>query len=120
MIILRIATSIFVFFAISRAYLRFKDRSLGAMSFFLWTSIWALALLFIFDPNLSSIIAELTGLGRGADAAFLLSIILIFYLIFRLYIKIDTIDKNLTSLIIEVSKEQYRNNKINQKNNQHS
>ncbi|MEI8343331.1 MAG: DUF2304 family protein [Candidatus Moraniibacteriota bacterium] len=118
MIILRIATSIFVFFAISRAYLRFKDRSLGATGFFLWTSIWALALLFIFDPNLSSIIAELTGLGRGADAAFLLSIILIFYLIFRLYIKIDTIDKNLTTLVIKLSKEQQINREISEKTNQ--
>lgn len=100
----------FVFFAISRAYLRFKERALSIGSFFSWTLIWVLALLFVFDPNLSNIIAKTAGLGRGADAVFLLSIILLFYLVFRLYVKIDAIDKHLTTLVIELSKEKHKSN----------
>jgi len=111
MTLLKIITALFVFFAISRTYLRFKDRSLGAISFILWTLIWLLALLFVFDPNLSNIIAKTAGLGRGADAAFLLSIVVLFYLIFRLYVKIDAIDKHLTTLVIELSKERRRSDK---------
>jgi hypothetical protein len=110
MTLLKIITALFVLFAVSRAYLRFKDRSLSIMSFISWILIWTLTLLFVFDPNLSNIIAETAGLGRGADAAFLLSIILLFYLIFRLYVKIDSIDKNLTTLVIELSKEKHTNN----------
>lgn len=111
MTLLKMITALFVFFAISRTYLRFKDRSLGVISFVLWSVIWLLALVFVFDPNLSNIIAKTAGLGRGADAAFLLSIVMLFYLIFRLYVKIDTIDKHLTTLVIELSKEKHSNNK---------
>jgi len=110
MTILKAITTIFVLFAISRAYLRFKDRTLSIFSFVLWILIWSLALVFVFDPNLSNLIAKAGGLGRGADAMFLLSIILLFYLIFRLYTKIDSIDKNLTTLVIELSKEKHKIN----------
>jgi small membrane protein len=104
MIFLRIIATLFVFFAASRAYLRFKDRSLSMTGFIFWTLVWLAALVFIFFPDMSSIVAGTIGLGRGVDAVFLLSIVLLFYLVFRLYIKIDTIDKNITDLTIRLSK----------------
>lgn len=111
MITLRIIATIFIAFFISRAYLRFKDKLLSLSNFIFWLMIWISTLVFIFDPELSSFIAKIIGLGRGADALFLLSIILLFYLVFRLYVKIDMIDKNLTTFVIEASKIKHREQK---------
>jgi hypothetical protein len=110
---LKIIATIFILFFASRAYLRFKDKSLSASNFIFWIAIWFASLVFIIDPNLSDVFAKLAGLGRGVDAAFLVAIILMFYLIFRIYIKIDIIDKNLTSLTINLSKILHEKNKNN-------
>lgn len=105
---LKILTLIFVFFALSRAILRFKDRSIKITELALWIIVWTAVLILVFFPNVSSKIATDLGMQRGADTAFFLSIILLFYLIFRLYVKIDTLDRHLTDLTIETSKKLHK------------
>jgi len=113
MITLKLLSAIFILFFISRAYLRFKDKSLNTVNFIFWSLVWILALAIIFNPNLSELIAKPIGLGRGMDAIFMLSIILLFYLIFRLYVKIDRIDKDVTQLAISTSKALHAKEKNN-------
>ena len=105
---LKILTVIFIIFAASRAYLRFKGKSLSLSSLIFWIVLWLATLVFVFDPQISDAIAKLFGLQRGTDTIFFLAIILLFYLIFRLYIKLDTIDKDLTKLVSEISKKNFK------------
>jgi len=102
---LKIFAIIFVLFASFKLIVYFKkNKSLGKLSFIFWFLIWIITLIFIFYPNLSNKIANLLGMGRGIDSLFLLSIILNFYLIFILYLRLDKIDKVITELSINISK----------------
>lgn len=105
---IKILTLIFVFFALSRAILRFKDRSIKVTELALWIIVWTAMFVLVFFPELSSQIATDLGMQRGADTAFFVSIILLFYLVFRMYVKIDTLDKHITDLTIEVSKKLHK------------
>jgi len=108
MTLLKILTVAFIIFAASRAYLRFKGKSLSIYALIFWIIIWLATLIFVFDPQISDAIATLFGLQRGTDTIFFLAMVLLFYLIFRLYIKLDIIDKDLTRLAIEISKKHFK------------
>lgn len=104
MTLVQILIVIFITFAGSRVILRFRDNAIGYGEFFFWSSIWALILLIVFQPNLADKTAIFFGVQRGTDIMFFISIILIFYLLFRLYIKLDGLDRNITNLSSETSK----------------
>lgn len=105
MTFIKVITVIFVAFTWSRAMLRFHDKAIGYGAFFFWSAIWAVVLLVVFNPSIADQTALLLQLQRGADAMFFFSTILLFYLTFRIYVKLDSIDRSLTKLNEQASKE---------------
>ena len=102
--IFKILIAIFIAFASSRAYLRFKDRSIGKLNFIFWLIIWLVVLVIVFDPQLSDNISSLFGIQHGTDAAFFFANLILFYLVFRLYVKIENVDRDITRLATNISK----------------
>lgn len=90
-------------FAISRAFLRFKDRKIGSLGLLFWTVIWLLAVIFAFAPHGVSYLADLVGIQRGTDFVVYLSIILLFYMIFRMYVRFETLEQHITKLTRELA-----------------
>lgn len=105
---IKILTVIFIAFASSRAFLRFKDKALSRGGVIFWLTLWAATLVLVFVPTISDKIAGALGLSRGVDSIFFIAIILNFYLVFRLYIKIDQVDKDLTDASVNLSKYMHR------------
>lgn len=105
MTLVQLLVIIFITFAGSRVILRFRDKAIGYGEFLFWSSIWTLILLIVFQPGLADKTALFFGVQRGTDIMFFISIILIFYLLFRLYIKLDGLDRNITQLTESSSKE---------------
>lgn len=105
--LLRFVIVIFSLFALSRVYLRFRERKLSSFAFIFWMTVWIAGLIFLFLPDLLSNFAKVVGIGRGVDVLLYTSIIIVFYLIFRIYVKIDDLEKQVTSLarIIALQKE---------------
>lgn len=97
---------IFLFFATSRVYLRFKEGTLGLGGFLFWIGIWVLALFSILNPGFLSYWAKLLGVGRGVDAIVYLSIVLLFYLIFRTNIMIENLREEISRLVREIALKQ--------------
>ena len=101
--LIQIILSLFVLFALVNVMQRFKSKeiSLGALLF--WVIFWVAVVLVVWRPGLSTELAHFLGVGRGADLLFYLSIALIFYLIFRLTVKIEKMERNITKIVREVS-----------------
>lgn len=93
----------FAVFAISRAVLRFKDKKISALSFGLWCAVWIAAIVVVIVPSTSFFFANLLGIQRGADFVVYVSIVVLFYLLFRLYVKIDGTEQNVTKLVKELA-----------------
>ena len=54
---------------------------------------------FIFFPDITTRIAHLLGVGRGADMIFYLSILFFAFLIIKLYTKVRKLEQQVTSLV---------------------
>ena len=100
---LQIIAAIFAIFAISRVYLRFKERKLSLPAFLFWFLVWVSGVIFILFPETATSFAKLVGIGRGVDAVIYASVATLFYLIFRLYIKIEETNRLITDLVQKVA-----------------
>lgn len=102
-LILQLIAAAFTIFALSRAYLRFQERKLSSFSFIFWMMIWIAGIGSIAFPDISTEFARLIGVGRGVDAILYASIVIIFYLIFRLYIKIEDTQRDITEVVRKIT-----------------
>ena len=100
---IQILLLIFLLFALSRVILRYRDGIIPSGVFLFWVAIWALASFSIIQPNFTSFIAQRMGIGRGADAVIYASLIIIFYLIFRLTVSLESLRHDITRLIREIA-----------------
>lgn len=101
--IIQVIAIVFSVFAWSRAILRFKDGSMTFKELLFWSVIWIAVLVVAIIPGVTSAIADLIGIERGIDVAVYAGIVLLFYLIFRLYVKIETQQHEITKLVREIS-----------------
>ncbi len=90
---------IFALFALSRAVLRRRERAISVFEFLFWMFVWTVLLVVIFIPDVTTIISRWWGIGRGIDSILYVSIIALFYLIFRLYVKQDAHQQAMTKLV---------------------
>lgn len=92
--------------------IRFRKGRTSLNNLFLWSVIWILIVFFSFNTGLSSKIANLFGIGRGLDLIIIFAVVLIFYLLFKLYMTLEKIDNNLTLIVsdLALNKEKSDNN----------
>lgn len=100
---IKIFIIIVALFAISRAFLRFKDKKVSSSGLFFWTILWILAVIFAFAPQGLSYFADLIGIQRGTDFVVYLSIILLFYMFFRVYVRFESLEQDITKLTRELA-----------------
>jgi hypothetical protein len=103
--ILQVFFIIFVLFAASRAYLRFRDKSITAVEFFFWIVLWLVITVVVVLPQTSTAIAHILGVGRGADAVVYISVLVLFYAVFRLYVKMEFIEHEITDIVRKLALE---------------
>ena len=101
--ILLIIVVLFALFAWSRAFLRFREHAIRLNEFIFWTVIWgAIVVLTAFRTQLG-FIADVVKLRRPVDVLIYFSIVLLFYMTFRLYVKLDSLEQNMTTLARETA-----------------
>lgn len=98
-ILFQILFTVFALFAIVSVINKKKQTLLGLKGFIFWILFWLVADVFVWWPESTHLIANLFGIGRGADFVFYISIALIFYLLFRLNIKIEGLNRSLTKVV---------------------
>ena len=101
--LLQIIVIVFALFALSRAVLRFKDKKVSVGELILWSLLWIGAIVVVLVPQVTDFFAKELGTTRGADLVVYLSIILIFYLMFKLYVRIDELRSDITKVVREIA-----------------
>lgn len=109
--VIQIILIIFALFALSRAFLRFKDNKLTKYEFLFWAVIWVAVIIVGIIPNITIILSNKFGIGRGIDLVIYISIIALFYLIFRLYVKLESMEKEITTVVRRVALNPKKNKK---------
>ena len=94
---------LFVLFALSRAYLRYQEGKIRGTEFAFWILIWGAAIVAIISPGTIGIASKFFGIGRAADFIIYVAVILLFYLVFRIYVAIDSVEQKITKVVREVA-----------------
>ncbi|MDO8503254.1 MAG: DUF2304 domain-containing protein [bacterium] len=88
-----------IIFIVLRTIASYRRKNLSKGFTLLWTAFWLAGLFLIFQQGLLTSIANLIGIGRGVDLAIYLSIIILFYLVFRIFSQLREIEKKITELV---------------------
>ena len=89
--------------AIILSILRFRDGKMSLGMLIVWFLIWLIIIFIAIFPNSTNYLAIITGIGRGLDFTLILGLLLSFYLIFKMYNKIENIEEELTDLVRELA-----------------
>lgn len=85
--------------AIAFVWRRARQDALSRTTALLWTVVWALGGILALRPGVATFFAHLFGVGRGADLAIYLSLALAYYLMFRMYVRIEMLEQRITELV---------------------
>ena len=103
--------------AILWTVLRFKDGKMSLGMLFVWSVIWLIVIFVSIYPESTSLVAQFSGIGRGLDFILILGILLSFYLIFKLYNKLETVEEELADLVRKIAIQNENSGKDNKKEN---
>jgi len=101
--IIQILIILFVLFAWSRAFLRLRGKNISIGEFSFWSLLWIAVIIIALFPNIIVGLSIMLGVGRAVDLLIYISIIVLFYLMFRLYVKMDVQAKETTKLVREIA-----------------
>lgn len=82
---------------------RFRAGALGRVGLIFWLLLWLTIGTLVWVPQITNRIASFLGVGRGADAIFYVSIVALFYTIFRLYGKLENLEHQLSDLVKRIA-----------------
>jgi len=103
-----LALIIIVFFLFRLFWQKYK-KQINFNEFIFWIIFWLLAgLAIIFLKKIDLFVANLGFSGSGIEVLFYLGVVLLFYFVFRMRIKMEKIEKNITKIVREIS---LKNNK---------
>lgn len=97
--LIKILFTLFAIFAWSRAVIRFYTKDLKLKELIFWSFIWAVMIVLVFIPGKTDFLARVLGMERGKDAMFFLGIVALFYASYRLYVKSNEQEKEITKLV---------------------
>ena len=100
--------------AILIVFERFHNNKISIQTLLLWVVLWILLIIFAIIPDSTAFLANFFGIGRGLDLIIIFGIIGAYYLLFRLYLKLEKIDQNITELVQNVAVEFEKKEKNNE------
>lgn len=89
----------FAIFAMSRALIRYRRGLTRMLHLEMWLLFWVCVVVVALRPEVTDLLARWLGVGRGVDTAIYLALLMIFFLLFRSFGKIEDLDRQLTKVV---------------------
>jgi hypothetical protein len=96
----------FVVGALAKLIQSYRQRRLVPLDVLFWGLVWLGTASMIIFPDATSFLAHRLGVGRGVDLIVYLSLLVSFYLIFRLYVALARLEQAITALVRAMALEQ--------------
>lgn len=82
---------------------RLKKGAVTRAGFLIWVVLWLAVGILVWIPQITNHVAGLLGVGRGADAVFYISIVVLFYAIFRLHGRLENLEHQLSAMARKIA-----------------
>jgi hypothetical protein len=89
--------------ALALTWRRASQNTLARRTAILWSALWIGAAVIVMRPEVASFFASVVGVGRGVDAVVYVAIIVLYALLFRIFLRLERIDRDITALTRIVS-----------------
>lgn len=89
---------IFIIYRTARAY---KNKTLSASFIIIWLIFWLVGLILVIQQDWVVRLANWIGIGRGVDLVIYLSLILLYYFVYLILIRLQKIEDNITKIVRE-------------------
>lgn len=96
-----IALSVMGIFSV---FWQIRRSNLDWVSSIKWFIAWCSILVVAIEPGVADWLAKLFGTGRGADLLIYLAILFIFGLIFKLFLKINQLERQISILVSHLAR----------------
>lgn len=97
--ILKVAIFTVAVLAVAYTIRRWHRRELSSGIAVFWSLFWFVVVVFIWMPRASDAFAARIGIGRGIDAAMYLGFLVVFYLFFRVSVKLERLERHITRVV---------------------
>lgn len=100
----QIIALIIILFFIFRLFWQKQKNQISKNEFIFWQSFWFLSIIMVFSlKKIDQLVATLGFSSSGIDVLLYLSIIFLFYIIFRLRLRMEKLEKNITKIVREIA-----------------
>ncbi len=106
MSVIQMGIILFSIFAMTRVLRQFRQGTLTIAWLIVWMFFWILVGAVVLVPQTADMLASLVGVGRGADFIIYISLVALFYLLFRLFVKIEDVEREITRLVRKLAIEE--------------
>jgi hypothetical protein len=89
----------FAVFALSRVILRFRKGGLPLVHLVTWFLFWAAVIVAVLRPATTSAVAAWVRVGRGTDLVMYVSVLALFYALFRMFGRIEELERQITRVV---------------------
>lgn len=103
---IKIILLLFVLFVVGKIVWRFFKKEIRGRELVIWLIFWALVALAVGLPQTTDRLAVRLGVSRGADLLVYISVLVLFYLVFRILVKLEKVDKDLTKIVRAIALEE--------------
>lgn len=102
---IQILIIVFIVFVLARVMNKYSKHEINFREWLSWSVFWAAVGLAAAWPKTTDFIANKLGLatGRGVDLAVYISMPVLFYIIFRLFAKIDKLEEEITQIVRHIA-----------------
>ncbi|MEM2121783.1 MAG: DUF2304 family protein [Candidatus Woesearchaeota archaeon] len=89
----------FAIFALARTIGKFRKKKINFNNFLFWNLIWISIIIIAILPGVTSIFTKVFNVGRGVDFLIYVSILLLFYMVFKIFEKLERIEEEITEVV---------------------
>lgn len=102
-VIARIVAILIGIIVISKVYLDYKKRETNLAVFLFWSTAWLAIVVISIYPIMISKISGLIGeTDSGLTAFFAMSFVFVFFVVYKVYLKVNRLEKMLGELVIKL------------------
>src|SRR3989339_97831 len=99
MSLIQIIILVFTAFVIVKLAKRLHGRELTVPIFSLWLVFWLGVALITWKTSILDRLAAFVGGGRGADLVIYIALLLLFYMLFRIFVKLDQLERRISEIV---------------------